>query len=54
MAHGARGAGVAAIITSPTSIKYRYAARLSFALEPDRCTNNIAEYDVVILGLRKS
>jgi ribonuclease HI len=42
-----------AIITSPTGIKYRYAACLSFALESDRCTNNIAEYEAVILGLRK-
>jgi ribonuclease HI len=47
------GAGVAAIITSPTGIKYRYAAHLSFALESDICTNNIAEYKDVILGLRK-
>jgi hypothetical protein len=47
------GAGVAAIITSPTGVKHRYAARLSFALESDRCTNNIAEYKVVILGIRK-
>jgi ribonuclease HI len=47
------GAGVAAIITSPTGVKHRYAARLSFALESDRCTNNIAEYEAVILGLRK-
>jgi ribonuclease HI len=47
------GAGAAAIITSPTDIKHRYAARLSFALESDRCTNNIAEYEAIILGLRK-
>jgi ribonuclease HI len=47
------GAGATAIITSPTGVKYRYAARLSFALESDRCTNNIAEYEAVILGLRK-
>jgi ribonuclease HI len=47
------GAGTATIITSPTGVKYRYAARLSFTLESDRCTNNIAEYEVVILGLRK-
>jgi ribonuclease HI len=47
------GAGATTIITSPTSIKHRYAARLSFALESDRCTNNIAEYEAVILGLRK-
>lgn len=47
------GAGADAIITSPTDVKHRYAARLSFALESDRCTNNIAEYEAVILGLRK-
>jgi ribonuclease HI len=46
-------AGAAAIITSPTGVKHRYAGRLSFALESDRCTNNIAEYEAVILGLRK-
>jgi ribonuclease HI len=47
------GAGAAAVITSPAGVKHRYAALLSFALESDRCTNNIAEYEVVILGLRK-
>jgi ribonuclease HI len=47
------GAGAAAVITSPTGVKHRYAARLSFALESDRCTNNIGEYEAVILGLRK-
>jgi hypothetical protein len=47
------GAGAAAVFTSPTGVKHRYAACLSFALESDRCTNNVAEYEVVILGLRK-
>jgi ribonuclease HI len=47
------GTGAAAVITSPAGVKHRYAARLSFALESDRCTNNIAEYEAVILGLRK-
>jgi ribonuclease HI len=47
------GAGAAAIVTSPAGIKYRYATHLIFALESDRCTNNIAEYEAVILGLRK-
>jgi ribonuclease HI len=47
------GAGAAIIITSPADVKYRYAARLSFALESDRCINNIAEYEAVILGLCK-
>jgi hypothetical protein len=47
------GASAAAVITSPTGVKHRYAARLSFALESDRCTNNVAEYEAVILGLHK-
>jgi hypothetical protein len=47
------GAGAAAIITSPTGLKYRYVTRLYFALESDKCTNNIAEYEAVIIGLRK-
>jgi ribonuclease HI len=47
------GASAAAIITSPTGVKYRYGVHLSFALESDRCTNNIAEYEAVILGLCK-
>ena len=46
-------AGAAAIITSPAGVKYRYVARLSFSLELDKCTNNIAKYEAVILGLRK-
>jgi hypothetical protein len=37
------GAGSAPIITSPVGVKYRYAVRLSFALESDKCINNIAE-----------
>jgi ribonuclease HI len=47
------GAGAAAVITSPTGVKHRYAACLSFALESDRCTNNVAEYEAIILDLRK-
>jgi hypothetical protein len=47
------GAGATAVITSPTGVKHRYAACLSFALESDRCTNNVAKYEAVILGLRK-
>jgi ribonuclease HI len=47
------GAGAAAVITSPTGVKHRYTTCLNFALESDRCTNNIAEYEAVILGLRK-
>jgi ribonuclease HI len=47
------GAGAAAVITSPTGVKHRYATCLSFALESDRCTNNVAEYEVVILDIHK-
>jgi ribonuclease HI len=47
------GTGAAAIITSPTGLKYRYATRLRLALESEKCTNNIAEYEAVILGLHK-
>jgi ribonuclease HI len=47
------GTGTTAIITSPIGVKNKYAARLSFALESDRCTNNVEEYEAVILGLRK-
>jgi ribonuclease HI len=47
------GAGAATIITSPTRVNYRYAACLSFALNSNKSTNNIAEYEAVILGLRQ-
>lgn len=30
-----------------------YAARQEFCKDEDRCTNNIAEYEAVLLGLRK-
>jgi ribonuclease HI len=38
---------------SPSGVKYRYVTRLSFALESDKCTYNIVEYEDVILGLQK-
>jgi hypothetical protein len=50
-AWGAVGAGVAAILTSPLGIKLRYAARLQFNNEADKCTNNIVEYEAILLGL---
>jgi ribonuclease HI len=52
-AWGAVGAGVAAILISPSGINLRYAARLQFNSEADKCTNNIEEYDVILLGLHK-
>ena len=48
-AWGFAGAGAAAIITSPSGVQMRYAARLEF-----QCTNNIAEYEAILLELRKA
>jgi ribonuclease HI len=48
-AWGFAGAGAAAIITSPLEVKMKYTVRLEF-----QCTNNIAEYEVVLLRLRKA
>jgi ribonuclease HI len=52
-AWGNAGAKAAAILISPSGIKLRYAARLQFTKEIYKCTNNIAEYEAVFLGLRK-
>lgn len=45
-AWGTAGAGVSAILTPPSGLRLRYAARLQFL-----STNNTAEYKVVLLGL---
>jgi ribonuclease HI len=45
---GTFGAGAAAILVVPSKVKTCYAARLDFS-----CTNNIAEYEALMLGLRK-
>jgi hypothetical protein len=52
-AWGGSGAGVATILKSPSGIKLRYAARLQFTTEANKCSNNIAEYEAVLLGLCK-
>jgi ribonuclease HI len=52
-AWGSTGGGAAAILVSPSVIKLRYAARLHFTSETDKCTNNIAECEAILLGLRK-
>jgi hypothetical protein len=44
---------LAAILKSPSSIKLRYAVHLQFTVETDKCSNNIAEYETVLLGLQK-
>jgi hypothetical protein len=45
---GTFGTGASAILISPSKIKTCYAARLEF-----NCTNNIAEYEALLLGLPK-
>jgi ribonuclease HI len=42
------GACASAVLISPSKIKTCYAVRLEF-----KCTNNIAENEAVLLGLRK-
>jgi ribonuclease HI len=45
---GTFGAGAAAVLVAPSKVRTCYAARLNFS-----CTNNIAEYKALLLGLRK-
>jgi hypothetical protein len=45
---GTFGAGAAAILFSPSKIKTSYVAKLDF-----QCTNNIVEYEALLLGLQK-
>jgi ribonuclease HI len=40
--------GVAAILVAPSKVRTCYAVKLDFS-----CTNNIAEYEALLLGLRK-
>jgi ribonuclease HI len=42
-----------AVLISPSGIKLCYATRLQFTNEADKCTNNIVEYEVILLGLHK-
>jgi hypothetical protein len=52
-AWGSTGARVAAVLLSPSGIKLCYTTTMQFNNESDKCTNNIAEYDAMLLGLRK-
>jgi ribonuclease HI len=45
---GNLGVGAAAILVAPSKVRTCYAAKLDFS-----CTNNIAEYEALQLGLRK-
>ena len=44
------GAGAWAILTAPSGTQLNYAARLDFK----GCTNIVAEYEGLLLGLRKA
>jgi ribonuclease HI len=52
-AWGVVGIRAAAILISPSGIKLHYVARLQFNNEADKCTNNIAKYEAILLGLHK-
>jgi hypothetical protein len=45
---GSFGAGVAAVLVAPSKVRTCYAVKLDFS-----CTNNIAKYEALLLGLRK-
>jgi ribonuclease HI len=45
---GTFGAGAAAVLIAPSKIRTCYAAKLDFSY-----TNNIVEYEALLLGLRK-
>jgi hypothetical protein len=45
---GTFGAGAAAVLVVPSKVRTCYAAKLDF-----NCTNNIAKYEALLLGLRK-
>jgi ribonuclease HI len=52
-AWGSTGARAMGILTSQSRIKLHYTIRLQFPSKTDKCTNNIAEYKAIMLGLRK-
>jgi ribonuclease HI len=45
---GTFGIGATAVLVAPSKVRTCYAASLDFS-----CTNNIAEYEALLLGLRK-
>jgi ribonuclease HI len=52
-AWGSVRAKAATALISPFGIKICYVARLQFNNEADKCTNNITEYEAILLGLCK-
>jgi ribonuclease HI len=47
-----KGVGISAVVTSPTGVVIRYAARLIFTND-EHSTNNTTEYEALLLALRK-
>jgi ribonuclease HI len=47
-----KGVGILAVVTSPTGVVIRYAARLIFAND-EHSTNNTTKYEALLLALRK-
>jgi ribonuclease HI len=45
---GTFGAGAATVLVAPSKVRTCYAVKLDFS-----CTNNIAEYEALLLGLQK-
>jgi ribonuclease HI len=45
---GTFGVGAAAVLVAPSKVRTCYAIKLDFS-----CTNNIAEYEALLLGLQK-
>jgi ribonuclease HI len=50
---GSARARAAAILISPSGIKLCNTEKLQFTNEADKCTNNITEYEAILLGLCK-
>jgi hypothetical protein len=50
---GSTETGAAAVLISPSTIKLCYAARLQFTSKVDKCMNNNAKYEAILLGLHK-
>jgi ribonuclease HI len=46
-----KGVGISAVVTSPTGVVIRYAARLIFTND-EHSTNNTTEYEALLLALR--
>jgi hypothetical protein len=50
-AWGIARARAVAILTSPSGVKLRYATQLQFNSKAEKCTNNFAKYEAILLGL---